>query len=351
MPNYRNPNGYGSVVKLSGNRRKPFVVRKTMGYDDRAYPIYAIIGYYPSRKEAMIALAEYNHDPYDIEMSKITFSKLFEKWSKQEFQKMSKSLVSAHKAAYKYCSSLYDLMYKDIKKFQMQECIDNCGKSYATEANIKNLFVALDKFAYDNDIIDKCYSANLTSREKEVQTQRVIFTTEEIQTLWEHVGEFGVDETLFMLYTGCRLSEMLTMRCENVDLEQGFMSGGVKSAAGKNRMIPIHEKLLPIVKNHLSGETYLFAIDTSDSRCDDIDTARKNAFKKSWASVKSLLNAEHTTHECRHTFRSKMDSSGANKVCIDLIMGHKSKDVGERVYTHKTLQELKEAISKLSYDT
>lgn len=57
------------------------------------------------------------------------------------------------------------------------------------------------------------------------------------------------------------------------------------------------------------------------------------------------LSMSHTPHECRHTFRSRMDSAGANKRCIDLIMGHSSKDVGERVYTHKTVRELHEAIS------
>lgn len=55
----------------------------------------------------------------------------------------------------------------------------------------------------------------------------------------------------------------------------------------------------------------------------------------------------HVPHECRHTFRSRLDSAGANKVCIDRIIGHKSNDVGERVYTHKTLQELKDTIALL----
>ena len=56
------------------------------------------------------------------------------------------------------------------------------------------------------------------------------------------------------------------------------------------------------------------------------------------------LGMDHTPHETRHTFRTRLDSAGANKRCIDLMMGHKSKDVGERVYTHKTLDELWEAI-------
>ena len=67
----RLPNGFGSVYKLSGNRRKPWVARKTTGWTfdeekQKSYPIYAFVGYYESRKEALTALAEYNKDPYDL---------------------------------------------------------------------------------------------------------------------------------------------------------------------------------------------------------------------------------------------------------------------------------------------
>ena len=60
------------------------------------------------------------------------------------------------------------------------------------------------------------------------------------------------------------------------------------------------------------------------------------------------LGITHTPHETRHTFRSRLDSAGANKVCIDLMMGHKSKEVGEKVYTHKTLSELRTAIELIT---
>lgn len=50
------PNGYGSVVKLSGKRRKPWMVRKTTGY--RIDPVkekkvneYIIIGYAATKTE------------------------------------------------------------------------------------------------------------------------------------------------------------------------------------------------------------------------------------------------------------------------------------------------------------
>ena len=39
-----------------------------------------------------------------------------------------------------------------------------------------------------------------------------------------------------------------------------------------------------------------------------------------------------------------LDNAGGNRKCIDLIMGHKSRDVGNRVYNHKTLDQLRETI-------
>ena len=59
------PNGYGSVVKLSGKRRKPWMVRKTTGY--RIDPVkekkvneYIIIGYAATKTEGLQMLADYN---------------------------------------------------------------------------------------------------------------------------------------------------------------------------------------------------------------------------------------------------------------------------------------------------
>jgi len=72
------PNGYGSVYKLSGKRRNPWVARKTTGWTlnvetKKSFPVYQFVGYYPTQKEALQALADYNKDPYDLYIDKITF--------------------------------------------------------------------------------------------------------------------------------------------------------------------------------------------------------------------------------------------------------------------------------------
>ncbi len=59
------------------------------------------------------------------------------------------------------------------------------------------------------------------------------------------------------------------------------------------------------------------------------------------------LHLTHTPHEYRHTFRTLLDNAGGNKVCIDLLMGHKSQGTGECVYTYKTIKQFKNTIMLL----
>ncbi|WKS98289.1 hypothetical protein [Gallibacterium anatis] len=53
----RLPNGYGSVFKLSGKRRKPFIARKTIGYNENKRQIYHNIGYFATKEDALKALS------------------------------------------------------------------------------------------------------------------------------------------------------------------------------------------------------------------------------------------------------------------------------------------------------
>ena len=55
------PNGYGSVYKLSGNRRNPWVACVTIGYNkETRNQERRVIGYFPNKPKALNALADYN---------------------------------------------------------------------------------------------------------------------------------------------------------------------------------------------------------------------------------------------------------------------------------------------------
>lgn len=228
----KNPNGYGSVVKLSGNRRRPFAVRKTIGFNEKGHPVYKVIGYYPTREDGLIALAAYNGNPWDVDTAKITFTELYELWKEKKALKLGKSNRQSLYAAYQHCSALHRMHYKTVRSFHMQECIDGCGKGYATQGAIKNLLRHLDRFALELDIVTRCYSELLTS-EPIPDTSKEPFTNEEINRLWSVQEKPWVDSVLVSLYTGFRISELLDLQAVNIDLAQGTLKGGTKTRAGK----------------------------------------------------------------------------------------------------------------------
>lgn len=324
----KNPNGYGTVTKLSGNRRKPWIVKE--GKSGKQKPI----GYTATREEGLILLAQYNNRPWDIEMDKITLGELYNLWLEKRAVKLGNSNRKSLKSAYNYCTHLSKLRYNQIKSYHMQDIIDNCGKSYSTQGLIKNLWGHLDKFAMELDVITKCNSDLLTSAPIP-ETTKEIFTDEEISRLWQNINVPWVDSVLFFLYTGFRISEMISLQTANVDIKQWIMQGGVKTESGKNRIIPIHPKIKNIVQQHFIESKSGFLFEYNGKKIG------LTKYREIWAELMSKLQMDHTPHECRHTFRSRLDSAGANKVCIDRLMGHKSTGTGERVYTHKNIEELR----------
>ena len=344
----KNPNGYGSVSKLSGNRRRPFWVRKTIGWNDKGHPVYETIGYTVTREEGNILLAQYNNDPWDVDKAKITLDELFELWKEKKMIKLGKSNQGSLRSAYKHCKKYSKMRYKEIKAYHMQDSIDNCGKGYSTQGAIKNLWGHLDKLALELDVISRCYSDLLTS-DPIPETNRDRFSDEEIEAVWNMYEEFQtgkdfetlpvewIDSVLVFLYSGFRISELLNMKVVNINLDDGTFLGGVKTKAGKGRIVPIHPLILDIVKDRIKqGNEYLLTLNGKK--------VSQTYYRDYWKKLMDYMDIEKTPHECRHTFESKLDSAGANRKCIDLMMGHKSKDVGNRVYNHKTLQELKDAI-------
>ena len=161
----RNPNGWGSVHKLPGNRRNPWRVRLTVGWavdeNGKGKQEYKTLGCYPTKEEAMIALAEYHKNPYAID-NKITFAELYEKWSAGKFPTIDESNVHGYKASYKVCTDLYKMHFNDIRLVHLQEVVDNCGKNYPTLRKLKVLFVEVDVFLFQieqfgnsNSAVDK----------------------------------------------------------------------------------------------------------------------------------------------------------------------------------------------------
>lgn len=318
----KNPNGYGSVVKLSGNRRRPYAVRKTVGWNEKGHPIYKTLGYCKTRKEGNILLAEYNKQPWDIDTAAMTLGELFERWKEKKAPLLGAGNAKNLIYKYKRIEHLSGKRYSEIRYTDMQDSVDACP-SQSIKSMTRNLWKHLDKYAYELDIINKRYSDTLMS-EAQAESDRTPWEPEQIRALFKEDSELS-RIALVYIYTGLRAQELLSVDLDKVDLNEGYLIAGSKTAAGKDRYIPIHPAILPIISGYVE-RGYVF--NGSYSR-----------LYAQWAKWTDKL-----IHECRHTTETELDRAGANRKCVDMILGHKSSEVGQRVYNHKTTSELQEAI-------
>ncbi|MCM1400319.1 MAG: site-specific integrase [Clostridium sp.] len=330
------PNGYGSITKLSGKRRKPWVVRAPGTIDITNVKVERhIIGTYETRKDAILALAEYNTNPRDLSKNKLTFSQIYDLWYQRKYvngkRKYSESSVNCTKGAYQKCKSLHNKVFSDIRTDDMQSIIDDYTLSHAYMEHIKNLFRQLYAYALEYDIAQKDYSAYVSITKADDDEHGVPFTDNDIETLWNAYNNHvpNSDLVLMLIYSGWRISEFVGIN--EIDLGNGIMRGGVKTAAGKNRIVPIHSKILPLVQNKVNIGWYTNVANTTKQ------------FKS--AVVSAGITAYHTPHDCRHTFATLLNNAGANPVSVKRLLGHSGgNDVTEKIYTHKDISELRKAI-------
>ena len=346
------PNGYGTVYKLSGKRRKPFIARKTTGWTvdeetQKSKQIYVTIGYFATRPEALQALAEYNDNPYDINMSRITFAEIYQKWYDETFDEDSnRSTIRNYDTAYKHCSSLYKMKMSDIRPHQMQKVIDESGASYNQQQRILTLFNKLYEWCVNHDCIKKNYAEQVRVKAKyQQQNVKTIFRSEEIDLLWNSVNKNEyIKIILILIYSGVRISELLDLQIEDVNLEeQWFYVRDSKTDAGI-RIVPIADKVLPYWKEFISKSKCSYAIPSVIGQHLSYD----NFKMRYWKPMMEELKLNHTIHETRHTFITMMATANVNQTMIKTIVGHKSiMSLTEKVYTHIDVRELLKAVNKI----
>lgn len=349
----RLPNGFGNVSKLPGNRRKPYRVRVTVGWEmDEAAGInrqkFKTIGYYETKEEGLIALGNYHQTPYDMDSSKITFAEVFEKWSAEHYPKVSDSNVKGYNAAYRLCTMLYKMRFTDIRLAHLQGVIDTCGKNYPTLRKLKALFSQLYKFAMRNDLCGKDYSQHIDIKQYYDKNPNALdrkpFTKEEVQKVWnwKDSNEY-MTVILMLIYSGVRIGELLDLKKENVNLSEKWIDIKASKTKAGIRKVPIAEKVLPLFEYWMNKNDCEYLLSTPEGKHFDY----RNYYDSYWMPLIEQMGMQHRPHDTRHTCISLLTVAGVQDKIIKKIVGHKGQSVTEVVYTHFEIQELLEAINKI----
>lgn len=339
----RKPNGYGSIKKLSGRRRRPFVF--VVSVAGRQKPVE----YFTTQIEAEIFQADYNklHFHRSLPAHQITLEELYYRWLPAHTSNASpsQSTLDSYANSFKHLTSLYYEPFQDLKYVDYQKILDSMrksGLSYSSLKKVRSLISLLEKYAVKIELINKCYAPLLSIGKNKAVHPHHPFSRQKINRLWANIDEPGVDTVLILLYTGMRVGEMLALQKTDVNLRQGYIRITKSKTVSGIRTIPIHHRIFPLITNRMKSiGVYLIA----DSKGKQYDYSRYCVL---WRNVMHSIKANgHTTHDCRHTVATLLDNAGANETAKRRILGHAGGDVTERVYTHKGLRQLRKCIELL----
>lgn len=331
-------NNYGSVYKMKDKpRRNPWRVVKTVK-DLDGKSKRKTIGYTRTKTEGLELLAKYNTNPYSLNTTKMTFIEVLEKWKELHFEKLEPRTVRQYKSICKHFEPIKDIPMLELTTMQLQELFNSVTLAPASKRLLKAVLNQVYKYALKMDIVIKDCSEFLELGKKQAVIERKIFTNEEISKLWKYKELQWVDTVLIMIYTGLRIGELLTIESKNVDLENRTIRGGIKTDAGKNRIIPINMEILPLIKNRMSLERQYLITGVRGKKL------LYQNYILFFNKLMDQLNMTHTIHDCRHTFASLLSNADANKISIAKIIGHSSYLTTEKIYTHKDVEELKKAV-------
>jgi len=164
---------------------------------------------------------------------------------------------------------------------------------------------------------------------------------EEIHAILEVAEEPLRSIFLFFIYTGMRLSELLNLRWEDVDLGRGVII--IQAREGWNpkdyemREIPIHPELKPVIEKLKPGKGIIFP-------GNDVFSLNKR-FKR---LTRAAGVEDFRVHDLRHTFASHLVMNGVDLVTVKELLGH-AKIQTTLIYAHLSRPHIVNALKKISF--
>lgn len=368
------PNGYGSIRKLSGNRRNPYAVHppvteftpdgkpithKALCYVSDWYVGFAVLTAYKAgtytpgmEKDLVVSqdlsaaemtdfvnkvLADYTTMTRKPEENNaLTFAELYEKfydWKYNGKKNYSEQSKYANRAAYKNCKALHNMRIDEITYEQMQEVLDLCELKFSSVSNMMSLMKQMYKYAAGQFLIDKDPTMLLRVGIENDCEHGVPFSEEDLKKLWDHENDDVAQVLLILCYSGFRIMEL---RAVTVNLDEMYFHGGLKNRTSKERYVPIHSAIQHIVKYRMKK----------------YKTLLQTTYSVFWVKLEKYgpnigLSERHTSHDGRHTFSMLCEKYKVNENDRKRMMGHTFKDVTNDVYGHRELEELRKEIEKI----
>lgn len=293
-----------------------------------------------------MALAAYREHPIG-EKRDITLGEIYERWSEREYANLTSSTVNGYRAVWKRLSALAPHPVRNIRTSDLQTVIDDMieeGLGRSTLEKAKTLAGILLQIAVNDDIIPTNY-AKAIRLPKARKPKKETFSDLEIVALERTAaaGDVWVGTVLILIYTGLRVGELLALTPFAVDLREWTITGGLKTDAGRDRVVPIHPKIRPYIQHWMaaSGPRLIHR----DGRPIAVNYYRRELYYP--ALERAGIKRHLTPHATRHTFASLLHRAGVGPKAAQDLLGHSDYATTANIYTHTRLEDLRRAVESI----
>ena len=325
----KRPNGTGTVYKLSGRRKRPWVASKAR----------VVIGYYETKTEALQALERVSEqtitDKYNM-----TFAEVYDAWSKEHFSKIKEGAQRQHKASYKAFSALHNRKFHSLRASDFQPVLDAHKDTPETLKKYRQLINQMSDWAMREDITTKNYVkyVELASKPKKARDK---FTDEEYQKIKDDSSETA-KIVVMMLSTGVRPNELFKLELK--DYHETYIVTGSKTEAGMNRTIPINPDGREAFKYFADRATDSLLLSGYEG-----NKLVSNFRKRDYTRLLERLGIPYKVpYTARHTYGSRSVKGGMAPENLKQIMGHTDYTTTVNNYISADIDELIEAAESAS---
>ncbi|WP_064592286.1 tyrosine-type recombinase/integrase [Streptobacillus moniliformis] len=339
----RRANGTGSIFKIKNRKlRKPYIVRGPAFISSNGKFTRKNIGSARTLKEAEDILRYFHLKNYNLDKYNLTLEDMLELWKISKHAKSfktEKTFIDYVNSFEKIFESILQENFIYLKYKDYQLLLDDYAISTSKRAIIvlKSIYSEAIKNEYVTENIANLLSRSQISVRK---IRRFIYPNIFIRDLWEKYNKTKnkyIGIILILFYTGMRSIDLIRIKNNNVFLKEKYLITGSKTTAGENRIIPIHNKIIPIIKENLNKGEYLYK------------NLKYSTLQKRLIEFSKDEISEANLHSIRHTFITKMQKLNVNVSKIKNIVGHSENNITDGVYTHWDINDLLEVINMLEY--
>ena len=154
---------------------------------------------------------------------------------------------------------------------------------------------------------------------------------------------------LELLYaTGLRVSELVKLEVNQVNLNQGYLR--VMGKGDKERLVPMGKTAKRWMKNYLNGPIQEILNDRQSDCLFPTRTSTSISRQAFWQIIKKYamkvgISAKLSPHSLRHAFATHLINDGADLRVVQMLLGHSDLSTTQ-IYTHIAQHRLKDLHEK-----